>query len=136
MTSTRVTIEGLQQAQQANEKMMAALRPRGTFGRAVVYVTTELHRRAVHHTPWETGGLRAAHRMKVKDLRGEIYIDPAATNPRQGGRRPAEYGFHLHQQGNQPGLRGGVRAFYQYTVEHDGPAIARRGLEMIKGDLP
>ena len=134
--TVRITIEGLQRAQQANEKMIVTLRPSGAFGRAILFATTEAHRRAVYNTPWDTGGLRASHRMEMDGLRGRVFIDPAAVNPRQGGRKPAVYGYYLHQQGMRPGLRGGIRAFYKYTVERDGKKIAERAIKLIRGALP
>lgn len=134
--TVRVTIEGIQEAQQANEKAIRALKPAGSFGQAVKYTTTEAHRRSVYNTPWDTGGLRAAHRMQISGLRGEIFIDPGAVNPRQGGARPAVYGAVLHGQGMRPGLRGGVRAFYQYTAEQEGPGILREAEKILKRGLP
>jgi hypothetical protein len=133
--SAGITIEGLQAAQQANEKMIAAMRPSGALGRGIVYATTQMHRSSVYNTPWDTGGLRAAHRMKVDGLRGMVFIGSGA-NPAQGGAAPSEYGPILHAQGMRPGLRGGIRAFYAYTVETDGPKVARDALGIIKGGLP
>lgn len=129
--SMRLTIEGLQELQQLNAKIIAALQPSGALGRAIQYATTQVHRRAIYNTPWDTGGLRASHRMTVEASRGEVFIDPGAVNPRQHNKRPAEYGVYLHAQGMIPGLRGGIRAFYQYTVERDGPAIIKEAERMI-----
>ncbi len=81
------------------------------------------------------GSLRAAHRMGFTGLRGEVFIDPAAMN-QATKRRPAVYGAHLHRQGLRPGIRGGTRAFYQQTVEFDGPGILKRGGAILKGGLP
>lgn len=132
----RITIQGLQEAQQANAQAINALQPKGAYGRAVQFMTTEAHRRAIANTPWDTGGLRAAHRMKIKGLRARVFLDPGARNPRQGGARPAEYGPRLHEQGMRPGLRGGIRAFYQYTAEHDGPKIVKRAMSILRKGLP
>ena len=67
---------------------------------------------------------------------GRVDIDPAAVNPRQGNRRPSEYGYYLHRQGLRPGLRGGVRAFYQYTVQADGSRIVAHMLDIVRRGLP
>lgn len=136
MADLSVSIRGLQEAQRANAQAIAALQPSGPFGRAIVYGTTQTHRHAIYNTPWESGGLRAAHRMDARGLRGRVYIDPSAINPRQGNRRPAEYGAYLHAQGMRPGLRGGIRAFYAYTVKHDGPRIAQDAIRVIQRGLP
>lgn len=136
MSDVTLTIEGLQKAQKANAQMIAAMKPGGAVGQAVRYATTQVHRRAIYNTPWDSGGLRAAHRMAASGLQGRVYIDQAATNPRQGGRRPAEYGAHLHKQGMRPGILGGIRAFYQYTAERDGPQIVKTAIGMIEKGLP
>ena len=134
--SVDVGMEGLQEAQAGNEKTIAALKPSGLMGRAVLYLTTQAHRHAIYATPWDSGGLRASHRMEVKGLRGQVFIDPGAVNPMQGNTRPSEYGERLHDQGMVPGVRGGIRAFYQYTVEVGGPSMMRAVEHMLNAGLP
>lgn len=132
--SIRVDISGLQEAQEANAKAIAALKPSGAHGRAVQYIVTEAHRRAVYNTPWDRGALRAAHRMWMRRLRARIFIDPGASA--EGGARPAEYGPILHRQGMRSGVRGGIRAFYQYTAERDGPQILKEAGRILRKGLP
>lgn len=134
----RLEIRGIQEAQQANLQILAALKPSGALGRAIVYAGAEAHRRAVANTPFQTGGLAASHRVAIEagGTRARIYIDPAAVNPAQGGKRPAEYGFHLHGQGLRPGLKRGCRAFYQYTAENDGAAILKAAADELLRGLP
>jgi hypothetical protein len=131
----RTTIRGLQEAQEANAQVIAAVKPRGELGEAVRYATTEAQRWAIYYTPWDTGSLRASHQMKVKRTRGEVYIDPSAVNPRSG-QRPSKYGFYLHKQGKRPGVRGGVRAFYRQTVDAKGQRILDGAGRIILGGLP
>jgi hypothetical protein len=47
--------------------------------------------------------------MELKGLRGRIYLDPSAINPRTG-QKPAVYGYYENK-------RGGEHAFYDRTVE-------------------
>ncbi len=111
MSETGLSITGLQEAQAANEKRIASLQPSGELGQAIKDVTLIGHRYAVQITHvWKYlgGGLRAAHRMKVTGLRGEIYIDPRAVNPR--GQKPVVYGPYEN-------ARGGDHAFYDRTQE-------------------
>ena len=68
-------------------------------------------------------------------LKGEVFIDPRATNPKSP-TRPAEYGVYLHRQGMIKGLRAGIRAFYEYTVKMHGRQVAERMIDMIKKVLP
>ena len=134
--ATGESIVGIQKFQQANQQIINALKPTGARGRMVKLATTATHRHAVVNTPVESGGLAAAHRMLVEGARGQVYIDPRVTNPRQRGRKPAEYGRYLHDQGMQPGLIRGVRAFYEYTVEHDGDQIAEEVMQGFIRELP
>jgi len=121
-----LTITGIQEAQQANLRAIAALRPEGAFGRAVVYAGTAAHRYAVAITHVDTGSLRASHRIAVEGLRARIFIDPASTNPRTG-ERPAVYGVEEH-------ARGGSHAFYERVVEERGREIAEGAMrELVRG---
>jgi hypothetical protein len=131
----KLSIEGLQEAQKANLKAINALKPSGALGRAVQFMSSAAHRAAVFNTPWDTGSLRASHRIKLKGDRGIIYIDPGASNPRSR-TPPHEYGQYLHDQGMIPGIRGGIRAFYAYTEQTQGDAILKQGAKMIEDGLP
>ena len=130
-----LTITGLQEAQAKNVRQIAALKPTGALGRAVQYGTVEAQRYAVINThvgkyksgktgSWVGGGtLRASHRMQVDGVRGRVYIDPSATNPRTG-QRAAEYGPYEHD-------RGGTHAFYQLVIDEQGGAIEQRMSDMV-----
>lgn len=111
MSEKGLSITGLQEAQLDNLKRVAALKPEGELGREIKNVTLAAHRFAVqitHVWPVLGGGLRASHRVEVKGLRGRIYIDPHAVNPRGG--RPSIYGYYENR-------RGGDHAFYDRTIE-------------------
>ena len=123
-----MTITGLQEAQRANLQAVAALRPQGAFGRAVIYATTAGQRYAVGITHVDTGALRASHRVEVTGLRGRIYIDPSSVNPRSG-ERPVVYGVEEH-------ARGGSHAFYQRVVDEEGRRIGERALQELRRGLP
>lgn len=130
----RVGISGIQEAQNANAKAIAAMRPSGAFGRAIRDATAEGHRYAVSITHvWNRGenprggGLKASHRMAVTETRGQVFIDPHSVNPR--GQKPSVYGPHEH-------ARGGSHAFYERTERERGPRIAARALETIRSGLP
>ncbi|MDR3572862.1 MAG: hypothetical protein P4L50_03290 [Anaerolineaceae bacterium] len=104
----KVSIKGIQEAQRANARWIAGLRPTGAFGRAIQYATIEAERYAMSITHVLSGALRASHRMNVQALHGQIYIDPAAVNPH--GQKPSDYGVYEHN-------RGGTHAFYERTVD-------------------
>jgi hypothetical protein len=125
----RATIQGLQQVQQANMKLMAAIKPEGALGRAVQYMYMAAHRYVVSITHVDTGALRASHRVEqLGPARYKIYIDPDGLNPISGART-AVYGAVEH-------ARGGSHAFYARTVYEAGPAIRARGIAYLMGNLP
>lgn len=126
MFDVKLTITGIQEAQAANNRLIARMQPRGALERAVLYGTTAAHRGAAVITHVDTVALRASHRMEVSGKRGRVYIDPGAMNPRSGVRT-AIYGPVEH-------ARGGGHAFYRRVVDEEGPrilgemaAIVRRG---------
>lgn len=124
-----MTIEGIQELQAANERMIAALKPAGVLGEAVRYGTTEGHRYAVAITHVDTGALRGSHRMLIEGSgdRGRVFIDPGTRNPRTG-QRPADYGVEEHE-------RGGSHAFYARTESEAGDRIGRQMLEIVRRGL-
>lgn len=123
----KVTIQGLQQAQEANLHNIAMMKPSGALGRMVQYATVAAHRYAVAITHVDTGALRASHRMRVSGSRGEIYIDPAARNP-WSGMLTSRYGPTEHR-------RGGSHAFYERTDREYGIAIAEMAARGFIGEL-
>lgn len=122
------TIQGIQEAQRANEQLIAAMKPSGALGRMVQYATVLAHRYTVAITHVDTGALRASHRMNVLGGRGEIYLDPTATNPRTG-TPTAEYGPTEH-------ARGGDHAFYERTEREAGLSIATEAGQVFVRGLP
>lgn len=125
--NVKLTITGLQNAQAENNRAIAALRPSGAFGRAVQYGTAAAQRYAIGVTHVDTGTLKASHRMEVDGLRGRVYIDPAATNPRSS-QRSAVYGPIEHQ-------RGGEHAFYQRVIDEYGQDIERQMGGLVKAAI-
>ena len=130
----KLGIQGLQEAQAANNKAIAALQPKGALGRAIKYATIAAQRWVVAHTHvwhYKGGGLRASHRMAIYEearaVWGELTIDPTAKNPR--GQRPAIYGPIEH-------ARGGSHAFYARAEDEAGMRIAQGAAEILYGGLP
>jgi len=126
----RMTIKGIQRAQAANNRALAAVQPRGGLGRAVQWGIAEAQRYAVAITHVDTGALRASHRTRFEQrrrwARGRMMIDASSVNPHGG--RPSLYGPIEHD-------RGGGHAFYERTQRERGKRIlvgmgdiVRRGL--------
>jgi len=123
----RVQIEGIQAAQAAVNRTIAAMRPSGALGTAVHAATISLHRYAVGITHVDTGALKGSHTMRITRTRGEIYISPNARHAT--GKRPAEYGVYEHR-------RGGSHAFYARTVAEHGQAALRTAGDAVRRALP
>lgn len=124
-----VSITGIQEAEAAALKAVAAVRPKGALGEAVGYVTVSAHRYAVANTVVDTGAWRAAQRPAFNGAHGRIFIDPAAVNPKSHSR-PAVYGPELEL------TRGGRYAVYKKTVEEAGPLILEHAGKIIQDALP
>jgi hypothetical protein len=126
-----LTITGLQEAQADNARMIAELRPSGALGEAVRTATAGLHRYLVGIAHVDTGAMRAAQRMEIKNRRGRamgrIFTDPSAVNPRSG-TPPAEYV-------NYEEARGGEHALYTRTVQEAGSRYTRAGLDIVQRGL-
>jgi len=117
------TIQGIQEAQQKNQRQIAALRPSGPYGEAVRDGTAELQRYAIAVTHVDTGALKGSHVMEVKGLWGRIFIAPGGVNPK--GQRPAHYGPFEH-------ARGGDHAFYERTVAERGQQVIDRARDRVR----
>ena len=122
-----MTIRGIQEAQRWNVRAIAALRPSGALGWAIVWGTAAAHRYAVSITHVDTGALRASQRMAVSGAQGRIYLDASARNPRTG-QRTAAYGPVEE-------ARGGSHAFYRRTVAEAGDAIAKGMAQRVVSEV-
>ena len=120
----KLSITGLQQAQERNLRAIAALQSVGALGRAIKFGTIEAHRYAVAITHVDTGSLKASHRMTVSGTRGVIAIDEGATNPRRG-RPVADYAIWEHR-------RGGSHAFYARVESERGQQIGEAMGHIVK----
>jgi hypothetical protein len=128
-----LSIQGTQEAQKKNLTRIAMLQPGGLVQRELQDATISAHRYAVTIThvgryrsngAWAGGGsLRASHRIQMQNLKGIVYIDPSARNPRSKVR-PAEYGVYEN-------ARGGEHAFYDRTMNEAIPGITARATENI-----
>lgn len=122
-----ISIYGIQAAQDAMLRGVAALKPSGALGRMVKDATLRAHRYVASITHVDTGALKASHRIEVSGARGQIYIDPSAV--RSDGGRPAVYGLVEH-------ARGGAHAFYARTVSEAGQRIAQEAIAQMRRELP
>lgn len=127
MLEVKQTIEGLQELQDANIKLIAAFEPDGPAGEAVQFVTTGAHRYLVGVTHIASGAYRASHRMTVTNVRGEIFIDPTARNPK---------GKLVQKYAKDEEARGGSHAAYRRTYEEAGPRLLEQAAQNVIRQLP
>jgi hypothetical protein len=130
MASSDMSIKGLQEAQQANLKIIQAVKPNSSLGRAVKSAAVYLHRQAVIVTHVVSGTLRASHRIVQEGpAKYRIYIDPAAVNP-ASFQKPSIYGIYEH-------ARGGSHAFYETVTNYSGITSLSQGVATeLRGALP
>ena len=123
----KANIGGLQQAQAANNRRIAELKPQGAAGQALRRAGQMIVRYVIAITHVDTGALRASHRLEINGLRGRIYIDPSARNPRTGALTSV-YGAIEH-------ARGGKHAFYTRTKNEYGPEVVRAVKTYVGGAM-
>lgn len=118
-----LTIEGIREAQNANERAFHAIQPDTGLGRAVQVAAEHLHRYAINITHRDTTALAGSHRLEMNArARAILSIDPETINPY--GHRPSEYGVYEH-------ARGGSHAFYERTIEEDAKDAADEGINSM-----
>lgn len=131
MIQPGMTIKGLQEAQAAMNQIVAEMQPRGAYGKAIQFVTTQAHAYLVKITHVDTGAYRASQRMEIDlgaEPRGIIFVDPSATNPRSG-ERVEDYAIIEE-------ARGGDHAAYNRTVTEIGDKVVKQAGAIIEGELP
>lgn len=125
-----VTIEGLQELQAANAKMIAALKPTGAMGKVVQHVTAAFHRYAISITHVDTGALRASERMTVEfggSARGVVFVDGNNRNP---------HGMLVDDYAGIEEARGGSHGYFGRTVRERGPSALKEAGQIIISAMP
>jgi hypothetical protein len=127
--SLGLTIAGIQDAQAENLRMIAALRPDGALGEAVQSVTIGLHRYLVVIRHVDTGTLRAAEQMEISEsgLRGRVFTDPGAINPRS---HRAAVDYEVFEE-----ARGGTHAAWERTVVERAPQLEGPALQIVVREM-
>lgn len=126
----KMDIKGIQQAQTAAIRALAAVQPSGGLGRAIRWATAAAHRFAVQNTVVDTGSWRASQTPQMVDeTHGRVFINPDSVNPKSRSK-PSVYGPILEAR------KGGRYAVYQRTYQEAGPDIVRQAGKMIESELP
>lgn len=124
----RVTIKGLQQAQKAMLRAMAAVKLESGLDRAVHVATTYAHRFAVYVSHRDTGAMANSHMIQREAAaRYRIFLSETAKNPRTSAL-VSVYGVAEHN-------RGDSHAYYERTYQQ-GPQILSRASAYLVSQLP
>lgn len=121
-------ISGLQEAQAACLQLLAAMQPSGGLGKAVNYGLAAASRLAIAGTPVASGSWRASHRVAQQGLRGEVFIDPGARNPKNGAL------VSVYAKANAE-KKGGRYDVYK-TVYQQQATIATAAARYVLEELP
>lgn len=135
-----LSIRGIQEAQDANLKMIREMSIAGALGRANQMILLESHRYLVGITHVDTGAYRASHRITMSGVGGRataghtirgafgaIAPDPLARNPRSG-RLVGEYALVEER-------RGGAHAAYGRTFRDGTIRAAQRAIRLLAREL-
>lgn len=125
--SFKVAIEGYQELQAANRKLLAAVRPQGALGAANLYATKSMLRGVESRAHSDTGTYQASIRAEFNGLTGRVYVAPN-RNPKSGGIAAAYARFEE--------ARGGSHAAFANTAKQDEQRAAQEGVQLIIGALP
>jgi hypothetical protein len=126
--TVRASIYGLQEAQAANERVLAAVKPSGALGRALQWALATSQRWAIANTPVDSGAWRASHRTELRGVRGRLYLAPGAKNPRSGEAVTAYAGVWEERKGRY--------AIYRRLEADESPQIAAGAIRHALQELP
>lgn len=126
--SLRLSIQGLQQAQQASLRAVRAVKPDGGLGRAVKWLATFTHLHLTARLHVDTGSLRAATLIQSSGLsQYTIYVNPSARNPRS---RALVEDYAEYEED-----RGGDHAAWRNTVDYAQSVLVPRAVILMTGEL-
>lgn len=121
------TVLGYQELQNANRKLLEAMRPSGGLGKAVLYGTVQMQRGVISRTHVDTGTLKASQMGDVQGLSGRVYT-ASNRNPKSGASA-STYGPFEER-------RGGSHAAYANTFKGDAPGVMGDAIKIIISELP
>jgi hypothetical protein len=122
-----VIVKGYQEIQDAERKLLEAMKPSGGLGKAVLYGTTQMQRGTISRVHRDTGTYAASQATTIQGLSGSVYTKPN-RNPKSGLAASA-YGPYEE-------ARGGSHAAYGTTFKSDAPGVMGDALAIIIAELP
>lgn len=125
--SFKAVVEGYEELQAANRKLLAAVRPEGALGAANLYATKSMLRGVEGRVHTDTGTYKASLRAEFTGLVGRVYVAPN-RNPKSGAIASM---YAKHEE-----ARGGSHAAFANTARQDEQRVAQEATQLIVGALP
>ncbi len=125
--SNSITVQGYEQIQAAQRKLLEALKPNGALGKAVLYGTVQMQRGVTTRVHRDTGTYAASQMGDVQGLAGRVYT---------AGNRNPESGEPASAYGPYEEARGGGHAAYGTTFTSDAPGVIADAIKIILAELP
>lgn len=122
-----VTVQGYEALQNANRKLLEAMKPSGGLGKAVLYGTVQMQRGVITRAHVDTGTYKASQTADVQGLSGRVYT-ASNRNPRSGQAASA---YAPYEE-----ARGGGHAAYANTFRGDAPGVMGDAIKIIVSELP
>lgn len=122
-----VIVQGYQEIQDAERKLLEAMKPAGGLGKAVLYGTAQMQRGTISRIHRDTGTYAASQATAMQGLTGSVYTKPN-KNPK-GGESASVYGPYEE-------ARGGSHAAYGTTFKVDAPGVMGDAIAIIIAELP
>jgi hypothetical protein len=122
-----VIVQGYEQIQAANRKLLQAMLPSGALGKAVLYGTQQMQKGTTARAHVDTGTYKASQTADVHGLIGRVYT-ASNRNPKSGAAASA-YGPYEE-------ARGGSHAAYATTFSQDAPGVMVEAIKLVIAELP
>lgn len=122
-----VVVQGYEAIQNANRKLLEAMKPSGGLGKAVLYGTVQMQRGVITRAHRDTGTYASAQTADARGLSGQVYT-ASNRNPKSGEAASA-YGPYEE-------ARGGSHAAYGTTFRSDAPGVMADAIKIVVSELP
>lgn len=122
-----VIVQGYEQIQAANRRLLEAMKPSGALGKAVLYGTQQMQKGTSARVHVDTGTYRASQTAAVQGLIGRVYT--ASNRNPKGGAAASTYGPYEER-------RGGSHAAYATTFRSDTPGVMMSAIGLVVDALP
>ena len=122
-----VIVQGYEQLQAANRKLLEDMKPSGGLGKAVLYGAQQFQKGTTSRAHRDTGTYAASQMAELQGLVGRVYT--ASNQNPKSGTAASVYGPYEE-------ARGGSHAAYATTFKDDAPGVMMDAVAIIVSTLP